>query len=166
MKHADMDTIHLQCIHFPFRFGPLINHWTTRFEAKHKYFKNLANVMGNYTNICYSLALRHQLQHCYLSLNNETLPGEENEVGPGDIYIYMHVVMMYTCTYLLLHVRALVIPLYGAYMHVARSLTEIGCSIVHFSYTCIYRQNDSLPRKYNLGIFIHNILSKQGLQVI
>lgn len=66
------------------RFGPLINHWTTRFEAKHKYFKRLANVMGNYTNICYSLALRHQLQHCYLSLNNETLPGEENEIGAGN----------------------------------------------------------------------------------
>ena len=91
MKHADMDTTHC----FPFRFGPLINHWTTRFEAKHKYFKNLANVMGNYTNICYSLALRHQLQHCYLSLNNETLPGEENEVGPGDVYD-MNIVVRYT----------------------------------------------------------------------
>lgn len=42
--------------------------------------------MGNYTNICYSLALRHQLRHCYLSLN-ETLPGEENEVGPGDVHV-------------------------------------------------------------------------------
>ena len=66
-----------------FRFGPLVNHWTTRFEAKHKYFKQLANVMGNFTNICYSLALRHQLHQCYLSLNSETLPGEEIEIGPG-----------------------------------------------------------------------------------
>ena len=66
-----------------FRFGPLINHWTTRFEAKHKYFKHLANVIGNFTNICYSLALRHQLHQCYLSLDSATLSGEEIEIGPG-----------------------------------------------------------------------------------
>ncbi|CAI8047453.1 hypothetical protein GBAR_LOCUS26222 [Geodia barretti] len=64
-------------------YGPLINHWTTRFEAKHKYFKHLANVMGNFTNICFSLALRHQMHQCYLSLNTDSLPGEEVEIGPG-----------------------------------------------------------------------------------
>jgi len=42
-----------------YRFGPLINHWTARFEAKHKYFKHLANVIGNFANVCYSLTLRH-----------------------------------------------------------------------------------------------------------
>ena len=31
------------------RYGTLIRHWTTCFEAKHKYFKHLANVMGNFT---------------------------------------------------------------------------------------------------------------------
>ncbi len=67
------------------RFGPLINHWTTRFEAKHKYFKHLANVLGNFINICFSLALRHQLRQCYLSLNSIlTLPGEDVEIGPGN----------------------------------------------------------------------------------
>ena len=70
---------------FPSRYGPLVNHWTTRFEAKHKYFKHLANVMGNFTNICYSLALRHQLHQCYLSLNQDVLPGEEIEIGPGTL---------------------------------------------------------------------------------
>lgn len=65
------------------RFGPLINYWTTRFEAKHKYFKHLANVMGNFVNICYSLALRHHLHQCYLSLNySATLSGEDTEIGP------------------------------------------------------------------------------------
>ena len=68
---------------FACRFGPLINHWTTRFEAKHKYFKHLANVMGNFTNICYSLALRHQLHQCYLTLNYHDLTGEKLEIGPG-----------------------------------------------------------------------------------
>lgn len=87
MKHADMDTTNC----FPFRLltiGP-------QDSKPNKYFKNLVNVMGNYTNICYSLALRHQLQHCYLSLNNETLPGEENLVGPGNVYD-MYIVVRYT----------------------------------------------------------------------
>ena len=75
-------------IHFFFRFGPLINHWTTRFEAKHKYFKHLSNVMGNFTNICYSLSLRHQLRQCYLSLNPDT--AEDIEVGPG-MYNHVHI---------------------------------------------------------------------------
>ena len=73
-------------------YGPLINHWTTRFEAKHKYFKHLANIMGNFTNVCYSLALRHQLHQCYLLLNQDKLLGEQIEIGPGKIYMYM-----YTC---------------------------------------------------------------------
>ena len=62
------------------RFGPLINHWTTRFEAKHKY---LSNTMGNFKNICYSLAIRHQLYQCYVSLNSETIEAEDVEIGPG-----------------------------------------------------------------------------------
>ena len=68
------------------RFGPLVNHWTARFEAKHKYFKHLANVLGNFINICLSLAIRHQLRQCYLSLNAISLFGEEVEIGPGRIY--------------------------------------------------------------------------------
>ena len=68
-----------------FRFGPLINYWTTRFEAKHKYFKHLANLMGNFTNICYSLALRRQLRQCYLNL----APDDSNnvEIGPGMLLV-------------------------------------------------------------------------------
>ena len=65
------------------RFGPLINHWTARFEVKHKDFKHLANVMGNYTNICYSLSLRHQLHNYYTTLNDKALFAENIEVGPG-----------------------------------------------------------------------------------
>ena len=64
------------------RFGPLINHWTARFEAKHKYFKHISNIMGNYTNICYSLALCHQLHSCYTNLNNNIF-AKNVEVGPG-----------------------------------------------------------------------------------
>lgn len=72
-----------------FRFGPLINHWTTRFEAKHKYFKHVANVLGNFTNICYSLALRHQLYHCYHNLNADGNIFKDLEVGPGKMLSLM-----------------------------------------------------------------------------
>lgn len=64
---------------YMYRYGPLINHLTTR-EAKHKYFKQLSNTMGNFINMCYSLALRHQLHQCYLSLDQSN---EDVEIGPG-----------------------------------------------------------------------------------
>ena len=80
------------------RYGPLINHWTTRFEAKHKYFKHLANVMGNFTNICYSLALRHQMYQCYLSINQSGLPIGETEIGPGTLQHNLYI-SIYMCAY-------------------------------------------------------------------
>ena len=58
-----------------------------RFESKHSYFKHLANVMGNFTNVCYSLLLRHQLYQCYLNLNKDDLPAERTEIGPGIILV-------------------------------------------------------------------------------
>ena len=48
------------------RLGPLVRSWCMRFEAKHHYFKRLAISIGNYTNITYSLAKRHQEGLCYL----------------------------------------------------------------------------------------------------
>ena len=68
-----------------YRFGPLIRHWTMRYEAKHSYFKQLANSMGNFINIPYSLAMRHQLYQCYLHTNTQELPGWTHniETGPG-----------------------------------------------------------------------------------
>jgi len=40
-------------------------------------------MMGNFVNICYSLAIRHQLHQCYRSLNSASLSKEEFEIGPG-----------------------------------------------------------------------------------
>ena len=65
----------------------MICHWTMRFESKHSYFKHLANMMGNFTNVCYSLSLRHQLYQCYLNLNKNDLPAERTEIGPGIILV-------------------------------------------------------------------------------
>ena len=78
--------MHAEYLYFN-RFGPLINYWTTRFEAKHKYFKHLANVIGNFTNICYSLSLRHQFRQCYLSLNSDGV--DDVEVSPGMLHFMM-----------------------------------------------------------------------------
>ena len=39
--------------------------------------------MGNFKNICYSLAMRHQLHQCYRALNSVSLSGEEIDIGPG-----------------------------------------------------------------------------------
>lgn len=63
------------------RYGPLVHHWTMRYEAKHRYFKQMASIMGNFTNICYSLSLRHQLYQCYVNLATDDLPEEKLEVG-------------------------------------------------------------------------------------
>ncbi len=46
-------------------FGPLSKHWTMRYEARHKYFKKLAQNIGNFINLPWTLAMRHQLLQCY-----------------------------------------------------------------------------------------------------
>ena len=68
----------------------MVRHWTMKYEGKHSYFKHLATVMGNFTNVCYSLALCHQLYQCYLNLNKNELPAEKLEAGPGYKIIIKH----------------------------------------------------------------------------
>ena len=58
-----------------------------RYEAKHQYFKHLSSTMGNFINICYSLAMRHQCFQCY-ALNSENFLSNHVDVGPGT-YITM-----------------------------------------------------------------------------
>ena len=53
-----------------------------RYEAKNKYFKSLATRLGNFINLPYFLAMRHQQLQCYYNLNE--VIGHELEVGPGD----------------------------------------------------------------------------------
>ena len=55
-----------------------------RFEAKHNYFKKLAVRLGNFINIAYTLALRHQCLSCYYSLDKNSL-GDPPEIGPGTV---------------------------------------------------------------------------------
>ena len=54
-----------------------------RYEAKYSYFKKLAQSMGNFINLPYSLAMRHQLLQCYNSTNDADVLGAGLTVGPG-----------------------------------------------------------------------------------
>ena len=47
-----------------------------RFEAKNKYFKGLAVRLGNFINIPYTLAMRHQQLQCYYNLNTEAISSQ------------------------------------------------------------------------------------------
>lgn len=49
------------------RFGPLRSCWCMRFEAKHSYFKQLSLRVGNYKNLCKTLAERHQNLQAYIN---------------------------------------------------------------------------------------------------
>ena len=78
-----------------FRFGPLVCHWTMRFEAKHSYFKRLSESMGNFINLPYSLSVRHQEYQCYLHTNNKEVSGgvDNINVGPGKGYCHLFEIM-------------------------------------------------------------------------
>ena len=66
-----------------------------RYEAKHSYFKRLAVSCGNFINLPYSLAKRHQEGLCYRINTPEgshsTFLEKGNEIGPGKEDTYMHV---------------------------------------------------------------------------
>ncbi|KAK3731628.1 hypothetical protein QZH41_015892 [Actinostola sp. cb2023] len=80
-------------IHYPrtmTRLGPMVTHWCMRFEAKHRHFKQLASALGNYTNLSWTLAERHQSRQCY-EMNNihkpvECGPGKQKEAGTTQYY--------------------------------------------------------------------------------
>ena len=52
-----------------------------RYEAKHSYFKKLTQSIGNFTNLSYTLAMRHQQLQCYLNVNTNDMPGWNNMDG-------------------------------------------------------------------------------------
>lgn len=66
-------------VHYPLlmaRYGPLRDMWCMRFEGKHQYFKTVAKAVGNFINIAYTLAMRHQMLQCHLFAGREVL-GQE-----------------------------------------------------------------------------------------
>lgn len=74
------------CFIFPHRFGPLVRFGTMRFEAKHSHFKSLSYLMGNFTNLPYSLAMRHQQLQCYEKSTG--FKASHLTVGPGKLMVF------------------------------------------------------------------------------
>ena len=55
-----------------------------RYEARHSYFKKLAQNIGNYINISWTLANRHQLLQCYYQTSQDSLLNDTVDIGPGN----------------------------------------------------------------------------------
>ena len=69
-------------VHYPeqiLKFGPVIYSWTTRYESKLKLCKAAAK-FGNFKNICFSVAQKHQGWLCY-QLQASTYLADKPEVG-------------------------------------------------------------------------------------
>ena len=71
------------CLPLTSRFSPLVRHQTMRFEAKHSYFKQLAQAVGYFINLPYSLAMRHQQLRCYQANSVTGIPGDRLIIGLG-----------------------------------------------------------------------------------
>ena len=57
-----------------------------RFEGKHKYFKKMAQTLGNFKNIAKTVAVRHQYYMCYKMTCSVQFLGTENVYGSGNAY--------------------------------------------------------------------------------
>lgn len=54
-----------------------------RFEAKNSYFKRLAQSIGNFKNVCKTVAIRHQRLSCYNLADSSIFVNEITESGKG-----------------------------------------------------------------------------------
>ena len=72
---------HIHCIAYN-RCGPLSHIWCMRFEAKHRFFKYLTKVLGNFKNVAKTLTNRHQRHMCYV-LANPAFLVDTVDTGPG-----------------------------------------------------------------------------------
>ena len=81
------------------RCGPLITHWCMRYEAKHSFFKHLANIVRNFKNIPKTLAARHPHYMCYQMLESEKyLRHQDTCTGSQCTYIQVQVALFILLT--------------------------------------------------------------------
>ncbi len=62
----------------------MIRTWCMRYEAKHEGFKRLASIIGNFVNIGWTLANRHQHRQCY-ELMAESSIDRDLVIGKGTL---------------------------------------------------------------------------------
>lgn len=65
-----------------------------RFEAKHSYFKKMAQTLGSYKNIAKTVSTRHQYYMCYKMTCSVKFLGVENTYGSGNAYTYIAVLQI------------------------------------------------------------------------
>ena len=68
----------------------MVRYWTMRYEAERNFLKKLAQNLGNFINIAWTLASRHQQWQCYKWSNTSTVGQEEPEIGLG---ILCHIIL-------------------------------------------------------------------------
>ena len=74
-----------------------MRNWSMRFEAKHHYFKRLADKSNNFKNITYSLAKRHQALQAYLRQSSAgSVLRMSLKVGPDTEYLINESLICYT----------------------------------------------------------------------
>ncbi|KAG8200625.1 hypothetical protein JTE90_022247 [Oedothorax gibbosus] len=71
-------------------YGPLINCWCMRFEAKHQYFKNVAKRSRNFTDVIKSVAEKHSLLMAYY-LSEENFFNAEMYVGNSSFVLHSQI---------------------------------------------------------------------------
>ena len=67
---------HHLLVHLPtiiLQSGPLVGMNCLRYELKNSFFKRCAHIMCNFTNICQTLAYRHQQNNLFLKLTNANI---------------------------------------------------------------------------------------------
>ena len=76
------------------RLDPMVRSWCMRYESKHTYFKQVAIALGNFINVPFTVADRHQkLQSFhYFNEGDQELSVIINplQCGPGK---YCHIIM-------------------------------------------------------------------------
>ena len=111
-----------------------------RYEAKHNHLKKLAQNIGNFINIAWTLASRHQYWQCYKWQEGDVMD-DEPEIGPGTCTVVSQVSA---------HGRSNIIhALYLGYMGFVtcihkwcfNSVAPLTCSTLHYYcstmvYTC------------------------------
>lgn len=78
-KDAKLKPKHHFLVHYPkliLEFGPLVHLWCMRFEAKHLYFKRVAQISKNTKNLPLTLAQRHQQLQCIYNSKQERILGK------------------------------------------------------------------------------------------
>ena len=71
------------------RLGPMVRSWCMRYESKHTYFKQVAIALGNFINVPYTVAERHQKLLCFQYFNESdnkesSAMKKPLESGPGN----------------------------------------------------------------------------------